>query len=97
MLRGCFVAVLELHTDDKRKRRDCDNRIKAAIDYAVRLGCVQDDSFMEVVICGWVDTPPPHGARLTLIPFDQKWKTDYLLLLLRGEDSQKGDQVCTGK
>ena len=67
MLMGPFVAILELHSTDGRKRRDCDNRIKAAIDYAVRLGLVQDDSFMEWVVAGWTDEPPPHGCRLTIL------------------------------
>lgn len=68
MLVGKFHCLLELYTDDGRKRKDADNRIKAPLDYATRIGLIKDDSFNEKGIYMWVpkEKAPPYGCRLTL-------------------------------
>jgi len=73
MLVGPFVYFLEIHTTDKRRRKDADNRIKAALDYATRLGLIEDDKFQEWGITGWSTADrAPYGCRLTILPFDKK-------------------------
>ena len=73
-LCGPFVAVLELHTMDKRRRKDADNRVKAVLDYAVRIGLIEDDRFAEWVMVGWTHDPTraPYGALLTLWPWQRE-------------------------
>jgi Holliday junction resolvase RusA-like endonuclease len=70
---GPFVAVLQLHTTDLRRRKDADNRIKAVLDYCTRLGLVEDDSKAQIVVTGWVEdtAKAPHGACLTIYPYVQ--------------------------
>lgn len=68
MLCGKFAALLELYTSDGRKRKDVDNRTKAVLDFAVRVGLIKDDSHCEKVTSMWVkaDGAPQYGCRLTL-------------------------------
>ena len=82
-LIGPFVAVLELYTTDKRCRRDADNRLKAPLDYCVRLGLVEDDSKAEIVVAGWVSdsSKAPHGAVLTIYPYKKEGLPDVLTAL----------------
>src|SRR5262249_14367047 len=85
-LEGPIIACLELCANDKRKRKDADNRIKAALDYAVRLGIIEDDKQIQWVISGWIDDdkePPPYGARLTLIETKKEGLLDMLASFLK--------------
>lgn len=83
-LTGHFFALLELHTTDKRRRKDGDNRWKAPLDFATRLGLIEDDQFMQWGMVGWIDEPeyaPPYGARLTIWPFKKEGLPDMLTAL----------------
>lgn len=85
MLMGPFVPILELHTTDLRKKKDNDNRMKVPLDYAVRLGLIEDDSFSRFGIAGWVDNPLPglrEGARLTLWPYQKEGLPDIAAALI---------------
>jgi len=68
MLCGKFHCLLELYTSDGRRRRDGDNRFKAPLDYAVRVGIIKDDSYCEKGTFMWTtpETAPPYGCRLTV-------------------------------
>lgn len=68
-LEGPFVALLELRRPDKR-RRDSDNLMKVPLDFASRLGLIEDDSNALWNLSGWTADPEraPYGARLTLLP-----------------------------
>ncbi len=81
---GEFVPILELWTTDRRRRRDCDNRLKVPLDYVVRLGLVQDDSFSRFGVSGWIDSPQdsPHGARLTIYPYKKEGLPDIAAALV---------------
>jgi Holliday junction resolvase RusA-like endonuclease len=75
-IEGKFIAVIELHaTGKKRKTSDCDNLAKVCLDYAQRTRLIENDRLAQWVTIGWVDEPsaaPPYGARLTILPWDQK-------------------------
>lgn len=83
-LTGLFVAVLQLHTTDLRRRRDADNRLKAPLDYCTRLGLIEDDSKAEIVMAGWVEDPSkaPHGACLTIYPYKKEGLPELLTALI---------------
>jgi Holliday junction resolvase RusA-like endonuclease len=68
MLCGKFHALLELYTSDGRRRKDVDNRTKAVLDFATRIGLIKDDSYCEKVTSMWVpaEVAPPNGCRLTI-------------------------------
>lgn len=53
-------------TRSKRYKLDLDNRIKAALDFSVQSGLIQDDKFQNRVVVEWGRAP--MGARLTLTP-----------------------------
>lgn len=83
-LAGPFFALLELHTTDKRRRKDGDNRWKAALDFATHLGVIEDDKYMQWGMVGWVDDPdraPPYGALLTIWPYKKEGLPDMLTAL----------------
>ncbi len=81
---GPFVAVLQLHTIDMRRRKDADNRIKASLDYCTRLGLIEDDSKAEIVMAGWVadSSKAPHGACLTIYPYKKECLPELLTGLI---------------
>jgi Holliday junction resolvase RusA-like endonuclease len=68
MLPGRFDCLLELYTDDLRKRKDADNRIKVCLDFVVRAGLVVDDQYVENLSARWVprEAAPPSGCRFTI-------------------------------
>lgn len=53
-------------TRAKRFKLDLDNRIKAALDFCVQSGLIEDDKFQNRVTVEWGKAP--MGARLTLTP-----------------------------
>ena len=60
-----FTALILL--DVGRRKGDADNRIKACLDWAQRLGLVTNDSLCDEVTARWVPThEAPHGCRLVL-------------------------------
>lgn len=71
-LPGKFTALLELYTSDGRRRKDADNRMKAPLDYATRIGFILDDQYCEKGTFAWVSSSqaPSSGCRLTLTPLD---------------------------
>ncbi len=72
MLRGPFKMTLHLLRPSNNTRMDIDNRIKAALDYAVRLGLIEDDSYLQYGEFGWgTRDQAPHGCRLTLTSLDE--------------------------
>lgn len=84
-LAGPFCACLELHTIDKRRRKDADNRWKAALDFAASRGLIEDDKLMQWGLVGWVDNPalaPPYGALLTIWPIQKEGLPDELAALI---------------
>ncbi len=68
MLCGRFTSILRLVPSSNRAM-DCDNRIKAALDFCVRVGLIEDDKFHDGGWYGWViPEAAPYGCRLTLLP-----------------------------
>jgi Holliday junction resolvase RusA-like endonuclease len=55
-------------TRSKRYKLDLDNRIKAALDFSVQSGLIEDDKYQNRVVVEWGRAP--MGARLTLTPAD---------------------------
>jgi Holliday junction resolvase RusA-like endonuclease len=64
-IEGPFDVLLII-TKAKRFKLDLDNRIKAALDFCVQSGLIQDDKFQNEVTVRWGKAP--MGARLTLTP-----------------------------
>jgi hypothetical protein len=74
-LVGPFFALLELHATGRKRRSDADNRFKVPLDFATRIGLIEDDRFMQWGLVGWIDDPaqaPPYGCRLTIWPCQKK-------------------------
>lgn len=94
MLVGPFFALLELHTTDKRRRKDADNRWKAVLDYATRIGLIQDDCHMQWGLVGWVDdatVAPPYGCRLTIWPCKKKGPPNMATLIAEFGQKSPGE------
>lgn len=78
-LVGPFVVLLELKRPDKR-HRDADNLAKICLDFATRLGLIEDDRFCQWLVVGWVDNIP-YGAKMTLLPFQKEGLPEILAAL----------------
>jgi Holliday junction resolvase RusA-like endonuclease len=62
-----FTALILLSTEHRTARTDGDNRIKACLDWAQRIGLITNDAKCDEVTARWVPThEAPHGARLVL-------------------------------
>lgn len=71
MLCGRFDSILRLARPTNNRRIDNDNRIKAVLDYCVRIGVIEDDNLHEWGQYGWViPEAAPFGCRVTLIGLD---------------------------
>jgi Holliday junction resolvase RusA-like endonuclease len=64
-ITGPFDVRLVI-TRAKRYKLDLDNRIKAALDFSVQSGLIEDDKFQNRVVVEYGKAP--MGARLTLTP-----------------------------
>lgn len=66
IIPGKFTAHIGLD-EDKPRRGDCDNRIKAVLDWAQSRELIANDSNCERITVEWVQRAlAPHGCRLTL-------------------------------
>lgn len=64
MFTGHFTAEITLAVRMRAGNFDCDNRIKAVLDYAQSRRLVANDSKCDRVTCGWGVSP--HGCTLVL-------------------------------
>ena len=84
MLEGPFIALITLNGTNKKRRGDADNRIKAVLDYAARVGLIENDKFAEWIIVGWVADPekaPPYGCELKIIKYKGEGPQEIAALL----------------
>lgn len=74
MLRGNFIALLQISSKYRKRLKDVDNRMKAPLDYLTKRGMIEDDSLLDVGTCMWSppDTLPETGCRLIIWSVDQK-------------------------
>jgi crossover junction endodeoxyribonuclease RusA len=63
---GPFVAEIVLDENERKRGGDCDNRVKAVLDYAQRVEIINNDRLAKKVSVEWGCAP--HGCRLTIRP-----------------------------
>lgn len=63
-VKGRFVCTIVI--DEMKRRGDCDNRIKATLDWLRRAKITDDDSFCDRVTAEWGYAP--EGCRVFLTP-----------------------------
>ena len=83
---GPFFALLELRASGKKRNADADNKWKSSLDYAAKVGLIENDKHMQWGAVGWVDDPDqvPYGAKLTLIGCEKGAGLSDFLTALRG-------------
>lgn len=72
MLYGNFVALLLIDGKYRKRLKDIDNRLKAPLDYCVRIGVIEDDSLLDIGTCMWStpDVVSESGCRIILWGMD---------------------------